>query len=150
MEQDTIEFLAALEEKLGEKPTWRTFSTWYGSTDGTLREYGVFLCKAGGRLYLEDFERNPSILGIQIKQKNKEKYVQYSRFIKISDIKEVRRVKKKDASMMVKSRVARALEGAGPLAKAFSSLVTQVELESGECVYFELINPKEFLKIIGR
>ena len=51
---ESIEYIRSLEAELGERIGWRTFATWYASTDGTVREYGVFLCLLGdGSLYLE-------------------------------------------------------------------------------------------------
>ena len=43
MDREAIEFIKEKESQLGSKIGWRTFSTWFGSNKGILREYGVFL-----------------------------------------------------------------------------------------------------------
>lgn len=150
MDQETLDFLKELEERIGGKPTWRSFSTWYGTNNGILREYGVFICRIGDELYLEDFDRIPTFLGIPMKGKKREKYERYSRSIKIEDIVSVTKVKKTAAKDAVDKFSERIIPPASAFAKAFSSLVTQLELKSGECIYLELIDYKDFLRVITK
>ncbi len=150
MDQETLDFLKELEERIGGKPTWRSFSTWYGTNNGILREYGVFICRVGDELYLEDFDRIPTFLGIPMKGKKREKYERYSRSIKIADIVNVTRVKKAAAKEASDKFSGDIVPPASAFSKAFSSLVTQVELKSGECIYLELIDYKDFLMVITK
>lgn len=151
MEADAIEFMKELEARIGGKPGWRTFATWYGTSRGLKREYGVFLCRIEDRLYLEDFDRVPTFLGIPMKsRKNAEKYERYSCFIPISDIVSIKRVSKKKAEDIIRRADKTVLDEVGPMARALSPIVTQLKLKSGECVYFELIDHKDFLKMLNK
>jgi len=150
LDQETIEFLKELEERIGGKPGWRSFSTWYGSSNGLLREWGVFVCLIENRLYLEDFDRIPTFLGIPMKGKKREKYERYSRFIELSDIQSITQVKKSSAEEAAKKGTGGKISEASLFSRLFSSLVTQLELKSGECLYFEVIDHKDFLRVLSK
>ncbi len=145
MDKEEADFIKAREAKLGYKIKWRTFSTWFGSNRGILREYGVFLCSFSDSLYLEDFERLPTFLGYTIQRKNREEYVMYDRIIHSRDIVSIRRVRKSDAEKTVRSKGAVPLVEPSKLTQVFAKMVTQVELKDGELLYFELISNKEFV-----
>lgn len=147
---DATIFINGIEEKLGSPVTWRTFSTWYGSNEGVIREYGVFLCICGGQLYGEDFERLPQILGYTLKQKNRPKYEKYSFSIPLSRIKSISRVTKKGADLACRAASKVPLAEAGAFSKAMSQIVTQLETEDGICHYFELISHKEFIDALRK
>ena len=85
-----------------------------------------------------------------MKGKKREKYERYSRSIKIEDIVSVTKVKKTAAKDAVDKFSERIIPPASAFAKAFSSLVTQLELKSGECIYLELIDYKDFLRVITK
>lgn len=146
MEEDSIAFIKGLEEQLGAKITWRTFATWYASTEGTIREYGVFLCRCQDSFYFEDFDRVPTLLGIPLNTKNRPKYEKYSRLIPVSEVKSLSRVSKKLAEQQARSQSQKPLPEAGRMSRLMSPQVTQLVLESGECLYFELIDHKEIIK----
>lgn len=143
------EFIAEIEARLGSKLGWRTFATWFGGP-GIVREYGVFLATAGGQIYFEDFERLPQILGYTIKSDKTPKYEKYSKTISANDVKAVTRVRKADAAANCRSSSPRALPPAGAFAKAFSQMVTQVEMNDGTIWYFELISHPEFEKALEK
>ena len=145
MEKEEAEFIQERETKLGYKIKWRTFSTWFGSNRGILREYGVFLCSFSDSLYLEDFERLPTFLGYPINRKNREKYVMYDRIIHSRDIVSIRRVRKSDAEKTIRAKGTIPLSEASGITQVFAKMVTQVELKDGELLYFELISNKEFV-----
>ena len=151
MDAEAALFIKELKERVGGEISWRTFSTWYGSNSGILREYGVFLCKVDDKLYLEDFDRVPTFLGIPLQsKKNRVKYEQYSRFIPISDIVSIKRVSKKKAANIIRQANKGIVDEASSFARLLSPLVAQLELKDGECVYFEVIDYKEFLKVINK
>ena len=148
MDREAIEFIKEKESQIGAKIGWRTFSTWFGSNNGILREYGVFLCAFDDSLYFEDFERLPTFLGYPIQRKKKVEYVRYDRTIKASDIKAITLVRKRDAEKAIREKALNPLPKANKLISLFTKTVTQVELSSGELLYFELISIKEFEKIV--
>lgn len=150
MNDDAIEFIKGIEDALGAPISWRTFATYYASTDGTVREYGVFLCRAGDDFYLEDFDRQPTMLGIPLSVKDRGKYEKYSRRFRVDSVLSANRVARKDAEMQARLKTPSPLPESGKLSKAFSKQVTQLVLTSGECLYFELIDHKEILKEISK
>lgn len=147
MDDDTKKFLAQLEEKHGGPVKWRTYATWYGNTDGTLREYGVFLYVIGSIFYFEDFERLPSILGYVLKpKKNTPPYVKYEGSFRGGDIKRTLVVTKGQATDCIRgSRNVEDIKGAGMFGKLFKQLVLLVETADGQAHFFELMDRKRFL-----
>jgi len=150
MTETESEFIKSLEGKLGEKIKYRTFSVWYGSTDGTLREYGVFFASLSSSFYIEDFDRKPQILGIEIHDKKREKYVQYSRQVQFSEIKNVKRVSESRAKKAVTYKEnGIPIPESGALSKVFQKNVTAVTLNSGETMFFEVIDDKAFRRALS-
>ena len=148
---DTIQFLKEREERLGGRIRYRTYCTWYARLGCEKREYGVFLCLLGdGSLYLEDFDRQPQILGITLKSRKREKYVKLSRRIPLEAVRSVSRVRKSHALSAVNSGSSLPSNPAGWFARALFPIVTQLVLEDGGCHYFELISPSEFEREIER
>ena len=148
MDREAVEFIKEKESQLGSKIGWRTFSTWFGSNKGILREYGVFLCAFDNSFYLEDFERLPTFLGYTIQKKNREKYVRYDMTINANDIKSITIVRKSDAEKTIRSKSNVPLSKVNKIIGLFAKTVTQVELSTGELLYLELISNKEFEKIV--
>lgn len=147
MDDDTKKFLAELEEKHGGPVKWRTYATWYGSADGTLREYGVFLYVIGGKFYFEDFERLPSLLGYPLKpKKNAPPYVKHEGSFSGNAIKRTMVVTKGHAIDCVRGyRNVEDLREANLIAKLFKQLVLLVETTDGGAYFFELMDRKRFL-----
>lgn len=149
--QEAVEFINGIEASLGAKIGWRTFAPWYADNSGIIREYGVFLCLTDdGRLYFEDFERLPQILGYTLKPRNQVKYEKYSKAIEIREIKTIHRVKKKQAADTCSAKSRIPLTEAGRFMKTFFPVVTQIELNSKECYYFELISHREFMTALSK
>ena len=151
MDEESIIFIKNLEEQLGSKISYRTLSTWYYSfSDKTLRTYGVFICLFEDKLYLEDFNRVPTILGYPVKNNSASKYVKYSRTINLADIEYVQLVKKSQVESVINSNIYTPLNKISKTAKLFSRFVTEVKLKGEDSIYFELINPKAFSIAIGK
>ena len=146
MDKEAIEFIKEKEAQLNSKIGWRTFSTWFGTNKGILREYGVFLCAFSDSFYLEDFERLPTFLGYTIQRKNKVEYVRFDMTFKASSIKSITTVRRSEAERVIRSKAKEPLSKVGKITALFAKTVTQVELDSGELIYFELISSKEFEK----
>src|SRR5690554_3996424 len=76
MEQEAQQFIEELEKRFGGKVGYRTYSTWFASDEGLLREFGVFVYEINGTFHYEDFERKPSIFGFSLRpRKNQPPYV---------------------------------------------------------------------------
>lgn len=147
MDEDTKIFLAQLEEKHGGPVKWRTYATWYGNTDGTIREYGVFLYVINGKFYFEDFERLPSLLGYALKpKKNAPPYVKYEGSFGGDEVKRTLVVTKGQALDCIRgARDVANMREAGMLGKLFRQLVLLVETADGQAHFFELMDRKRFL-----
>lgn len=151
MDEETEVFLSELEKKYGGELTWRTFSTWYGCSDGTQREFGVFLFKVFNTFHFEDFEKNTSLFGIPIggnsnKKKKKAPFVKLERSFNKEDIQTITTTTRFIANSIIKSGNAQSVKPANAFDKLFRKLVTAVTLKDGTIHFFELITPKEFTK----
>ncbi|MFA6689637.1 MAG: hypothetical protein ACOX6K_07735 [Sphaerochaetaceae bacterium] len=152
MDDDTKKFLTELEQKHGGPVRWRTYATWYGNADGTLREYGVFLYVIGNRFYFEDFERVPSILGYALKpKKNAPPYVKYEGSFSADEIVRTQVVTKSLALDCIRGRGKSAnIKEAGLIDKVFRQLVLLVETEEEGTFFLELMDRKGFLEEVEK
>lgn len=148
--REAAEFTREIESRLGSRMVWKTFAPWFASSDGTIREYGVFLCiLEDGTVYLEDFERLPQILGIEIKSKKTPKYEKFSMRFRKNEVKEMERVAKKSAQQICRTSSRIPAPRAGRFTSLLQPLVSQIVLEDGTLLYFELIDYKAFNRAIG-
>lgn len=145
--EDTAAFIKEKEERLGAKLRYRTYSTWYGEIGGEKREWGVFLYSDGVTFIFEDFNREPSILGIKLTQKKNDDYVKYEKSFLVKDITDIVVVTMSSAGRSLAS--GRDIsKPANLFAKTFQKLVTKVVLSDGTVFFFELMNHKEFVKTV--
>ncbi|NLA93314.1 MAG: hypothetical protein GX842_07795 [Spirochaetales bacterium] len=150
MEDEAKKFIEELEERHGGKVEYRTFSTWFASNQGVVREFGVFIYEINGVFYYEDFERKPSLFGFSLRpRKNRPPYVKLEGSFKPEAIVSVSRVAKSQAAACAAGyRTQESLPPAGTLQKIFSSLVTRVVLDDGKTYFLELLNHKEFEQVV--
>lgn len=145
---DTTAFLKEKEERLGAKIRYKTYSTWYGEIGGELREWGVFLYSDGKTFILEDFNREPSILGIKLTEKKNNDYVKYERTFPVSQVDNILQVTRLSAERSV-SLGSDLSKPANLFAKAVQKLVTKVELRDGSILFFEMMSHKEFVRTVA-
>lgn len=149
MDDETKEFLDNLENKHGGKITWKTFATWYGCSDSTLREHGVFIFKINDTLYFEDFDKKYAIFGIALtnNKKKKNEYVKMERQIAIADIDNTFRVSQSNAINVVRNtKEASDLKEINLFDKIFKKTVVAVALKNGTHHFFEFMNFEDFKK----
>ncbi len=144
-EKETMLFLKEREEALGGKIIYKTFSTWFAELGGVKREYGIFLCTDGKTVMFEDFDREPQLLGIPLKKKNKEEYRKMVVTFPPSAISSIDRVRLKDADKAFRAGID-TTKSAGAISRAFCKLVTKVVLDDGRIMFFEFMDHKEFVK----
>ena len=144
---DTIQFLKEREEALGDKIKYRTYCTWYARIGHEKREYGVFLYTDGRIMMFEDFDRDPQILGIPIRRKNKEKYEKLTVSFPISSIVSIDRTTHKSAERAFIDGKDSS-KSAGMIARALCKLVTKVTLSDGTVMFFEMMDHKDFMNRI--
>ena len=140
-------FLKEREERLGARIIYRTYSTWYARIGHEKREYGVFLYTDGHTIVFEDFDREPQLLGIPLRRKDKTRYEKLEVSFPVTAICSIDRVSLSDASDSFDNG-RDTTRSAGALAKAFRKLVTKVVLDDGTVMFFELIDHKDFKKRI--
>jgi hypothetical protein len=143
---EATEFLHELENKWQGTISWKTFATWYCCSDGTLREYGVFLFKINNTFHFEDFYRESTIFGIPLpKKKNEKKFIKMERSFTIGDVADVFQISQKSALDIAEGRLR--IEQAkkiGKFDKIFRKIVTIVKLKDGSAHCFELLDTKQF------
>jgi hypothetical protein len=150
MQDDTTQFIQNLETRFGGPIGFRTYSTWFASDSGIIREYGVFLYQIAGVFHFEDFERQPAIFGIQIKpRKNAAPYEKFERSFSAGEIESISVVAKSKAISCAQGYTAQKnIEPANSLGRLFRAMVTRVVLKDGETYFFELIDHKKFLQAL--
>lgn len=149
MDDETKEFLDDLEAQYGGKITWKTFATWYGCSDSTYREYGVFIFKINDVLYFEDFDKKYTIFGMELKpnKKKKVKYVKLKRQIKIDDINDIFKITQANALDVIKNKKdPSTIKEINLFDRLFRKSVTAVGLKDGTYHFFELLNTEDFKK----
>lgn len=146
MEDDARQFIQSLEERYGGPVGFRTYSTWFASNHGVVREFGVFLYKINDVFHFEDFERKPTLFGFPMRSsKNKEPYIKMEGSFLASDVASITMVTKSKALACAEGQINQdAIAPASPVAKLFKSLVSRVVLHDGTTYFFELINNKQF------
>ena len=148
MSEDANEFIAELEKRFDGSITYRTYCTWYGSSKGIIRDFGVFMYEIHNIVHFEDFERKPSLFGIALTGRKKQPaYIKMEDSFEKKDIESITQVSKSRAIVSIKNSSSSAsIPLASLIEKIFSPLVTRVTLKNGETHFFELINHKEFLQ----
>lgn len=150
MEDDAKQFIENLESRFGGPVGYRTYSTWFASNEGLVRDFGVFIYEIGGVFHFEDFERKPSMFGFSIKpRKNTPPYVKMEGAFTSDAIESISIVTKSHARSCAEgNRRSDDIPPAGGLQKVFSPLVTKVTLKDGPTYFFELINHKQFIQAV--
>jgi hypothetical protein len=150
MDDDAKQFIENLEARFGGPVGYRTFSTWFASNEGIIREFGVFIFEVNGIFHFEDFERKPSLLGFSLKPSKKQApYVKFERSFDPKTIEKIEIITKSDAQAVARgAKDSEATSPANMFQKIFSQLVTKVVISGGPTYFFELINPKEFVQAI--
>ncbi|MFA5468874.1 MAG: hypothetical protein WC224_07470 [Sphaerochaetaceae bacterium] len=151
MEEEAKKFIEELESRHGGKVVYRTFSTWFASNQGVIREFGVFIYEINGTFYFEDFERKPSLFGFSLRpRKNRSPYIKMEGSFTADSVETVSRVIKSQAnSCALGYRGQETIAPAGKFQQIFGSLVTRVVLKDGATYFFEVINHKEFKQALG-
>ena len=148
MDEETEIFISDLEKKFGGELTWRTFSTWYGCSDGIQREFGVFMFQIGDTFHFEDFEKENLIFGMKIgtnNKKKKEPFVKLERAFEKDQIQSINTTTRSIANNIIRKRLdPSAIKNVNIIDKLFKKLVTAVILKDGTIHFFELIGPKDF------
>jgi hypothetical protein len=150
MEDDAKQFIENLENRFGGSVAFRTYSTWFASDEGKVREFGVFIYEINGVFHFEDFERKPSLFGFAIKpKKNTPPYVKMEGSFTSDAIQRISVVSKSQAQACAQGvRSKDSIAPAGGIQKIFSPLVTMVEIKDGPTYFFELINHKQFIAAV--
>lgn len=150
MEDDAQQFIENLEKRFGGPVGYRTYSTWFASDAGTVREFGVFIYEINGTFHYEDFERKPSMFGFALKpRKNQPPYVKMEGSFSPQSVKNMTTVAKSQALACANgNKRPELIAPANALQRLFSPLVTRVVLANGPTLFFELINHKEFIKAV--
>ncbi|NLZ76346.1 MAG: hypothetical protein GX911_00045 [Spirochaetales bacterium] len=144
MDDDAHKFIRELETRHGGKLSWRTYATWYATTKGVAREFGVFLYKVGDSFFFEDFERQPALFGISLRsRKSRRSFVKYEGSFACSGVESVRTVCRSDALKMIR-QPNRPVKDASWFDKAFRQVVEMVLLKDGTAHFFEVMDRKEF------
>ncbi|HQB55231.1 MAG TPA: hypothetical protein PK909_07080 [Sphaerochaeta sp.] len=144
MDDDAQKFIEELETRRGGKLSWRTYATWYATTKGVFREFGVFLYKVNDSFFFEDFERQPALFGLSLRpRKGRKPFVKYEDSFACTGVESVRTICRSDALKMIRQPT-RPVRDASWFDKAFRQVVEMVLLKDGTVHFFEVMDRKEF------
>lgn len=153
MEKEEIDFLREKETLYGGKITFRSFSAWFCSSDGILREHGVILYMINNIVHFEDFEHVNTILGYPLPKTRYEKEHPYEKWeseFKCEDVVDCYKVRHSSAKEVMEGKKKAPLKTVSSFSGFFQKTVLQVLLKDGKAYYFELINTKEFIDALKR
>jgi hypothetical protein len=150
MEDEAQQFIQDLEARFGGPVTYRTYSTWFASNEGIIREFGVFVFVIDGIFHFEDFERKPAIFGFAMKpRKNEPKYVKFERSFRAQDVKNVTLVSKSRALSCADGYIKQeSIAPANRYEKLMRPIVTRLVLIDGTTYFCELIEQKKFIQAL--
>lgn len=147
-DNDSEAFLNDIEQRRGGKITFRTFSTFYADSDGNVRDYGVFLYMVNGVFWFQDFEHENSFLGFKLSRRRDEEYEMFESSFSPLDVVSSRTVMKKAARYCATGhRDFSKLRKANPVIGFLSETATEIKLNDGRTMYFQLMD-KTVLKMI--
>ena len=149
LNDDTMAFLKARQEKLGGELIYKSYATWYGRTDGDKRDFGVFVYSDGRTLVLEDFERTPTILGIRYTPKKKSEYKKLEIFIPVEAICALDRITRSSAEQSVRDGIDKG-KAISLFSKLFRKTVTRIALEDGSAYYLEIADTDKLKKTLNK
>jgi len=152
MDDETKSFLEELEKKHDDKKiTYKTYATWFGSGEGIIRQFGVFLYKIDNIFYYEDFERKPQFFGLPIKiGKNKTPYVKYENSFETDKVDNIMEVSKSSAENVIRgSFSSEKLKQIKGLSKIFTQTVSMIRFTDGKYIFLELMDKGEFEKALN-
>jgi len=140
--REELDFLRDLEQRRGEPIGYRTFSTFYADSDGNVRDFGVFFYHCKDRFWYEDFEHEPTFLGIKLRpRKSEEKYEKFESSFSPLDVVSIRKVVKSNARNCALGYMSfDKLKTANPVLSFFRETVTEFCLSDGRKLYFQLID----------
>jgi len=138
MEDEAQQFIQDLETRFGGSITYSTYSTWFASSEGITREFGVFVFVINGVFHFEDFERKPAIFGFALKpKKNEPKYVKFERSFRANDVKSVTLVSKAKALSCADGYIKHeTIKPANRFEKLLRPIVTRLDLADGITYFF--------------
>lgn len=132
-------FLSDLEERFGGKITYRAFASFYGDSNGEIKDHGVFLYVINGVFHFQDFEIHKSVLGIPVK--SKEQYVKFESQFEASQVRGIRTVSRKKAQSFCCGNLEHdRLKTAGLPTRVFSETVQEFAMEDGSYLYFRFMD----------
>ncbi len=140
-DSETQEFLKKIEETHGGKIDKKTFSLWYGDSEGNIREFGVFIYRINGVYHYEDFKRRASILGFTVPDKKADEYVKFERSFTFDEIESTLIVKKASARKYIET--GKAIKKAGFIARLLLDTVLMVQFKDSTVKFFQLVE-KDF------
>lgn len=148
MEEDAQAFIAELETRHEAPLTWKTYATWYGNNHEVFREFGVFFYRCKNAFYFEDFERNPTLFGINLKPKKaKGPFIKFEGSFHLDEVQDTRPIPKTLAFKIIEGRRdVTSVRNPNLLDRTFRQMVEMVTLKNGTVHFFELMDRKQFVK----
>ena len=141
IDNDSEAFLNDIEQRRGGSISFKTFSTFYADSDGNVRDYGVFLYMVNGTFWFQDFERENTFLGFKLSRRRDEEYEMFESSFSPLEVVSFRTVLKKAARKCATGfKDFAKLKKANPVIGLLAETVTEVKLENGRTLYFQLMD----------
>ena len=140
--QEELEFLRDLETRRGASVGYRTFSTFYADSDGNVRDFGVFFYQCQDRFWYEDFDHEPTFLGIKLRPRRGDyKYEKFEASFSPLEVVSIRKVVKSKARNCALGYMSfEKLKEANPVLSFFRETVTEFRLSDGRQLFFQLLD----------
>lgn len=143
---EAAEFWKEKEASYGGELRYRSFARYLGSTVSGSHELSGLIFLVNDLLVFEDFEREAGMFGFLVKKK-KNSYQKTVLEIPALEIQEIRQVAQGTAS----ARMAGAPGPSKPLSgfmKFFSVVVYELNMNNGDCFYFEILDKGSLIQAL--
>ncbi|MDC7227505.1 MAG: hypothetical protein PQJ61_12140 [Spirochaetales bacterium] len=143
---ETIEFWAEKEQQAGKPIIFKSFARFIGESGKGSNGLSGLLYATDERVYFEDFEKS-SMLDMFMKKKRK--YEKFTMNFLIDDTVEMRKVSESSAVACINGEIEEARPQSAILG-LFNSAAWEVKFNSGNSYFFELFEPAELVKLLGK
>jgi hypothetical protein len=142
-EDEISTFWKGVEEEHHGKVQFKTSALFLGKSRGPLVNIFGILYVVGDHVVFENFEKGPDLF--QVLLKRNKKFEKHKVVLSVEQILDVKEVTKRSAHRCLDGLIADSeTSSPGFFDSLFASGVRQIRLRSGESLFFDMVDPKNF------
>jgi hypothetical protein len=147
-ESEARKFWAEKEAEKGGKVNFYTFATFIGRSSDRHVTNGGLLYTIDDRVYFEDFEKDNWLMKL-ISRKSKYEKTEFN--FAIDDIAETKVISRNSAMNCIAGYADHTeTRSLSPFMKIFSKPIVQIDLKTGQSMFFDIMRAADFFKALQR